>query len=163
VRDIHVCKQEDGQSVRSYVLKMKSQIDNLERLGHAMSQNLAAGLILVSLRKEYDGFVQNYNMHGMEKTVTELHVMLKLHEQTLPKIDVAPALHVIRAGKVQKKQHKNKKSQLAAKGNNQEKGKSKLAYAPKPKIPPPPKKNNLAKDAIYHQCGDVSHWKQKCP
>ncbi|GJZ95206.1 retrotransposon protein, putative, ty1-copia subclass, partial [Tanacetum coccineum] len=30
--------------------------------------------------------------------------------------------------------------QLAAKGNNQGKGKSKLSYAPKPKIPPPPKK-----------------------
>ncbi|GKB05731.1 retrotransposon protein, putative, ty1-copia subclass [Tanacetum coccineum] len=35
------------------------------------------------------------------------------------------------------------------------KGKSKLAYAPKPKIPPPPKKDNPAKDAICHQCGDV--------
>ncbi|GJX45235.1 zinc finger, CCHC-type containing protein [Tanacetum coccineum] len=34
-------------------------------------------------------------------------------------------------------------------------GKSKLAYAPKPKIPPPPKKDYPSKDAIYHQCGDV--------
>ncbi|GKF79807.1 hypothetical protein Tco_0235375, partial [Tanacetum coccineum] len=33
-------------------------------------------------------------------------------------------------------------------------GKTKLAYAPKPKIPPPPKKDNLAKDAICHQCGE---------
>ncbi|GJZ35632.1 retrotransposon protein, putative, ty1-copia subclass [Tanacetum coccineum] len=37
-------------------------------------------------------------MHGIGKTVNELHAMLKLHEQTLPKKD-APALHVIRAGK----------------------------------------------------------------
>nr|GEY87536.1 zinc finger, CCHC-type [Tanacetum cinerariifolium] len=35
----------------------------------------------------------------MEKTVNELHVMLKLHEQTLPKNN-APALHAIRARKV---------------------------------------------------------------
>ncbi|GKC84521.1 retrotransposon protein, putative, ty1-copia subclass [Tanacetum coccineum] len=56
-------------------------------------------LILVSLRKEYDSFMQNYNMHDMGKTVTELHAMLKLHEQTLPKKDDAPALHVNRAGK----------------------------------------------------------------
>ncbi|GKC19829.1 zinc finger, CCHC-type containing protein [Tanacetum coccineum] len=38
-------------------------------------------------------------MHGMGKTVNELHAMLKLHEQTLPKRD-APALHAIRAGKI---------------------------------------------------------------
>ncbi|GJV89688.1 hypothetical protein Tco_1533626, partial [Tanacetum coccineum] len=85
----------------------------------------------------------------MGKTVTELHVMLKLHEQTLPKKEAAPALHAIRAGKVQKK-HKYNKPQLAAKGNNHRKGKSKLAYAPQPKIPPPPKKDNPAKDAICH-------------
>ncbi|GKB39181.1 retrotransposon protein, putative, ty1-copia subclass, partial [Tanacetum coccineum] len=99
VREFHACKQEEGQSVSSYVLKMKSYIDNLERLGHPVSLNLAVSLILVSLRKEYDSFVQNYNMHGMGKTVNELHAMLKLHEQTLPKRD-APALHAIRAGKV---------------------------------------------------------------
>ncbi|GJX67484.1 hypothetical protein Tco_0303211 [Tanacetum coccineum] len=40
VRDFHSCKQEEGQSVSSYVLKMKSYIDNLERLGHPMSLNL---------------------------------------------------------------------------------------------------------------------------
>ncbi|GKB46360.1 hypothetical protein Tco_0897113, partial [Tanacetum coccineum] len=92
VREFHECKQEEGKSVSSYVLKMKSYIDNLECLGHSMSLNLAVSLILVSLFKEYDSFVQNYNMHGMGKTVNELHVMLKLHEQTLPKKDVAPAL-----------------------------------------------------------------------
>ncbi|GJR84834.1 hypothetical protein Tco_0155619 [Tanacetum coccineum] len=100
VREFHAYKQEEGQSVSSYVLKMKNYIDNLERIGHAMTQNLSVGLILVSLRKEYDGFVQNYNMHSMGKTVTELHAMLKLHEQTLPPKEVAPALHAIRAGRI---------------------------------------------------------------
>ncbi|GKD96109.1 retrotransposon protein, putative, ty1-copia subclass [Tanacetum coccineum] len=73
-------------------------IDNLERLGHPVSLNLAVSLILVSLRKEYDSFVQNYNTHGMGKMVNELHAMLKLHEQTLPKT-YALSLHAIRAGK----------------------------------------------------------------
>nr|GFB13207.1 zinc finger, CCHC-type [Tanacetum cinerariifolium] len=53
VREFHACKQEEGQFVSSYVLKIKSYIDNLERLGHAMTQNLSVSLILVSLRKEY--------------------------------------------------------------------------------------------------------------
>ncbi|GKF71174.1 hypothetical protein Tco_0207288, partial [Tanacetum coccineum] len=51
----------------------------------------------------------NYSMHGMGKTVNELHAMLKLHEQTQPK-QTAPALHVIRAGKVQKKKNPAKDS-----------------------------------------------------
>ncbi|GKE22425.1 hypothetical protein Tco_1433937, partial [Tanacetum coccineum] len=34
VREFHSCKQEEGRSVSSYVLKMKGYIDNLERLGH---------------------------------------------------------------------------------------------------------------------------------
>ncbi|GJV30881.1 zinc finger, CCHC-type containing protein [Tanacetum coccineum] len=99
VREFHVCKQEEGQSVSSYVLKMKSYIDTLERFGHPMSLNLAVSLILVSLSKQYDSFVQNYNIHDMGKTVNELHAMLKLHEQMLPKKDVAPALHAIQAGR----------------------------------------------------------------
>nr|GEU76812.1 hypothetical protein [Tanacetum cinerariifolium] len=36
-------------------------------------------------------------MHSMGKIINELHAMLKLHEQTLPKNN-APALHAIRAG-----------------------------------------------------------------
>nr|GEY61620.1 hypothetical protein [Tanacetum cinerariifolium] len=68
-------EQEEGQSISSYVLKMKGYIDNLERLGHPVTQGLG--------------------------TVNELHAMLKLHEQTFPKSN-APALNVIRADKVQK-------------------------------------------------------------
>nr|GEV78797.1 hypothetical protein [Tanacetum cinerariifolium] len=58
--------------------------------------SLGVSMILIGLRNEYDGFVQNYNMHSMRKTVNELHAMLKLYEQTLPKNN-APALNVIRA------------------------------------------------------------------
>ncbi|GKE25693.1 zinc finger, CCHC-type containing protein [Tanacetum coccineum] len=132
VREFHACKQEEGQSVSSYVLKMKSDIDNLEHLGHAMTQNLS------------------------------------LHEQTLPPKEVAPALHAIKAVRIQK--NKKKKSHKATKGN-QGKGKAKMGYAhvqappfaPKPKNSPTPKKDNLAKDAICHQCGEVGHWRRNCP
>nr|GFC65306.1 hypothetical protein [Tanacetum cinerariifolium] len=60
---------EEWQSVSLYVLKMKGYIDNLERLGHPVTLGLG--------------------------TVNELHAMLKLHEQTLPKNN-APALYAIR-------------------------------------------------------------------
>nr|GFB24751.1 zinc finger, CCHC-type [Tanacetum cinerariifolium] len=101
-RDFHSCRQEEGRSVSSYVLKMKGYIDNLERLGHPMTLGLGVSLILFSLLKEYDGFVQNYNMHNVGKTLNELHAMLKLHEQTLPK-SKAPVLNAIRAAELLKK------------------------------------------------------------
>nr|GEW43511.1 retrotransposon protein, putative, Ty1-copia subclass [Tanacetum cinerariifolium] len=89
---------------------------------------------------------------SLGKTINELHAMLKLHEQTLPK-NKAPALHSIRAGKVQKvNKHKKSQPQMAARGQNHGKGKNKLAYAPKPKIPPPPKREDPTKDSICHEC-----------
>nr|GEV82081.1 hypothetical protein [Tanacetum cinerariifolium] len=112
-----------------------------------------------------EGFVNlkypnhNYNMHGMGKTVNELHAMLNLYEETLPEKDVNHALHAIRAGRVQKKQ-KNK-SHKAGKGSHG-KGKGKMGNAlnnasifSKPKTPPPPNKDNPIKDAICHQCGEA--------
>ncbi|GJW86329.1 retrotransposon protein, putative, ty1-copia subclass [Tanacetum coccineum] len=54
VREFYACKQEEGQFVSSYVHKIKRYIDNLERLGHATTQNLSVNLILVSLRKKYE-------------------------------------------------------------------------------------------------------------
>ncbi|GJZ67806.1 retrotransposon protein, putative, ty1-copia subclass [Tanacetum coccineum] len=92
-------------------------------------------------------------MHNMGKTINELHAMLKLHEQTLPKNNAqlheqtqpnqnALALHVIRAGKVQKKKNKQK-LRFRARGQYQGKGKNKHAYDPKPKISPPRKRKFL--------------------
>nr|GEW22234.1 zinc finger, CCHC-type [Tanacetum cinerariifolium] len=95
-RDFHSCKQEEGQSVSSHVLKIKGYIDNLERLRHPVTLGLAVSLILIGLCKEFDDFVQNYNMHSLRKIINELHAMLKLHEQTLSK-NKAPGPHAIRA------------------------------------------------------------------
>nr|GFB49397.1 hypothetical protein [Tanacetum cinerariifolium] len=52
---------------------------------------------------------------------------------------------------------------MAVRGQNREKGKKKQAYTPKPKIPPPPKREDPAKDSIYDECGEVGHWKRNCP
>nr|GEX08091.1 hypothetical protein [Tanacetum cinerariifolium] len=40
MREFHSCKQEEGQSVSSYVLKIKNYIDNLECLGHPVTLGL---------------------------------------------------------------------------------------------------------------------------
>nr|GEV01711.1 hypothetical protein [Tanacetum cinerariifolium] len=52
---------------------------------------------------------------------------------------------------------------MATKGQNHRKGENKQAYAPKPKILPPPKREDPAKDSICHECGETGHWKRNCP
>ncbi|GJU24902.1 hypothetical protein Tco_1163523, partial [Tanacetum coccineum] len=115
---VNLEQEEDGQSVSSYLLKMKSYLDTLERLGYAMPKELG--------------------------TLAELHAMLKLHENGIPKKVETPTVLSIREGKFQKDRKKPQKAKGKAKGNN------KLAYAPKTKIPSPPKRDNLAKDSICH-------------
>ncbi|PWA89855.1 hypothetical protein CTI12_AA106730 [Artemisia annua] len=114
VRAFHACKHEEGKSISAYVLKMKSYIDQLERLGHPVSKQLGVSLILTSLSKEYDTFMQNFNMnmHGMGKTIIvhELYAMLKLHEQTLPKKDATPTMMYFKAGRIQKKNIQEQKT-----------------------------------------------------
>nr|GEV47521.1 hypothetical protein [Tanacetum cinerariifolium] len=122
------------------------------------------GLMLMTMEPEIQQNLETLHAHEMLlelntlfahlwKTINELHAMLNLHEQTLSKNN-APALHAIRAGKVQKvNKHKKSQPQMAARGQNHRKGKNKQAYAPKPKIPPPPKRGDPAKDSIYYECG----------
>nr|GEY10564.1 hypothetical protein [Tanacetum cinerariifolium] len=82
VKAFHACKQEDGKSVSSYHLKMKSYLDTLERLGYTI----------------------------MGKTLAELHAMLKLHEKGIPKKAETPVVLAIREGKIQNDK-KNRKGQ----------------------------------------------------
>nr|GEX60595.1 putative reverse transcriptase domain-containing protein [Tanacetum cinerariifolium] len=115
VKAFHACKQEDGQSVSSYLLKMKSYLEILECLGYAMPNELV-----------------------------ELHGVLKLYEKGISKKAKTPTILVIQKGKIQMEKKKPRGAKC------KDKGKTKLAYAPKPKIPPPPKRDNPAKDSFYH-------------
>ncbi|XP_071688700.1 uncharacterized protein [Rutidosis leptorrhynchoides] len=111
---------------------------------------LGVHLILTSLSKDYDGFVMNYNMHSMGKTIPELHAMLKQAKKGLPK--KTPAVLTIKEGKIQK----IKPQPASGKG----KGESKPAYTPKKKIPPPAKKEHPAKNMACHHCGQIGHWRR---
>nr|GEU40472.1 zinc finger, CCHC-type [Tanacetum cinerariifolium] len=123
VKTFHACQQEDGQSVSAYILKMKGYLDSFERLRNAMPKELGVSLILNSLSKDYDQFIQNYNMHSMGKSIVELHAMLKLHKKGIPKKAESLAVLAIRAGKIQKDKKKPKGAKV------KDKGKNKLAYA----------------------------------
>ncbi|GKA28522.1 retrotransposon protein, putative, ty1-copia subclass [Tanacetum coccineum] len=131
IQSFHACKQEEGKPVADYVLKMKGYVEKLERLGYVLPQDISVGLILNGLTKDFVGFVRNYNMHNMGKTIGEIHAMLIEYEKGLPKKAETPQVMMIKSGKIQKA---NKKS-LNAKGKNKVKGKGKdkKDYIPKPK------------------------------
>ena len=79
------CKMAPGTSVSAHVLKMKGYIDTLEKLDAPIRKELAVDLILGSLPEAYDQFIMNYNMHGMDKSLVELHGMLKNAEPNIKK------------------------------------------------------------------------------
>ena len=125
-----------GTSVSAHVLKMKGLIDQLDKLCASISHELATVLILSSLPKSYDQFVMNYNMHHMEKSIAELHGMLKNVETNIQKTN--PLLMV----------HKGEGMKRKGKGKGQSKPKAK-----KPKLP---------KEGVFFFCNEQGHWKRNC-
>ncbi|GJU90067.1 retrotransposon protein, putative, ty1-copia subclass, partial [Tanacetum coccineum] len=125
------CKEE-GKTA-AICLKMKGYVEQLERLSYVLPQDLSVGLILNGLTSDFAGFVRNYNMHNMRKTIDELHDMLIEYEKAKEK------------------------------GKANGKGKDKQVYIPKPKNLKPSAKEHPAKDDICHHCKEVGHWKRNCP
>ncbi|KAJ9552587.1 hypothetical protein OSB04_016632 [Centaurea solstitialis] len=82
-RALNACKMAKGTSVSAHVMEMKKHINHLERLGHPVPLQLATDTILNSLSDDYKQFVINYNMNNMDKTVAELHSMLKTAELSM--------------------------------------------------------------------------------
>ncbi|GKB71991.1 hypothetical protein Tco_0933403 [Tanacetum coccineum] len=127
IQTFHACKQEEGKPVGPYVLKMKGYVDQLERLGCMLPQDISVGLMLNGLTSDFVGFVRNYNIHNMGKTVGELHALLIEYEKGLPKKVATLQVMAIQGGRIQKA---IKKSQNAkGKGKGKGKGKDKRGRA----------------------------------
>ncbi|GJT29900.1 hypothetical protein Tco_0910175, partial [Tanacetum coccineum] len=116
IQTFHACKQDEGKPVGAYVLKMKDYVEQLERLGYVLPQDISVGLILNDLTSDFVGFVRNYNIHNMGKIVGELHALLIEYEKGLPKKAATPQVMAIQGGRIQKA---NKKS-VNAKGKGKE-------------------------------------------
>ncbi|GJX10475.1 retrotransposon protein, putative, ty1-copia subclass [Tanacetum coccineum] len=154
IQTIHACKQEEGKLVAAYVIQMKGYVDQLERLGYMLPQDLIVGLILNGLTKDFAGFVRNYNMHNMGKTIGELHDMLIKYEKSLPKKAETLQVMMIKGAKIQKAKKKSLKAKGKGKANG--KGNDKQVYIPKPKNPKPSAKEYPAKDDTCHHCKERS-------
>src|SRR5664279_4924187 len=108
------CKMAEGSSVSAHVIKLHGYVQKLGALGVPFPSELGTDIILNSLPPSYAGFVMNFNMHGMNKSLAELFVMLKIAEQDIQK----NTNHVMMLNKTT--QFKRKKS-----GGQKKKGKGK--------------------------------------
>ncbi|GJU89135.1 hypothetical protein Tco_1301558 [Tanacetum coccineum] len=78
---------------------MKSYLDKLERLGHPMPHMLVVNTVLGSLPNLFNNFVMNYSMQGWDnKSIEELHAMLKTGHKNVPSKIVVSSLHMFRDG-----------------------------------------------------------------
>ncbi|GKD21354.1 retrotransposon protein, putative, ty1-copia subclass, partial [Tanacetum coccineum] len=160
IQTFYACKQEEGKPVVAYVLKIKGYVDQVKHLGYVLLQDLTVGLILNGLTKDFAGFVRNYNMHNMGKTIGELHDMLIEYEKGLPKKADIPQVMMIKSGKIYKANKKSLKAKGKGKSNGN--GKDKQVYIPKPKNPKVTAKEHPAKDDTCHHYKEVGHWKRNC-
>ena len=88
VKSLMDCKHQDSTSVCTHVQKMKAYIDRLGNLGVNLPTELAIDIVLNSLSGAYKQFIVNFNMNNMnnmDKTLMELHGMLKTVEASMGK------------------------------------------------------------------------------
>jgi hypothetical protein len=80
---LFVCKLVEGSPVSPHVIKMMGYIETLIKVGCEIMDDLATDVILQSLPVSYELFIMSFHMNGMEKTVAELHGMLKTAEDSI--------------------------------------------------------------------------------
>ncbi|KAJ9565413.1 hypothetical protein OSB04_001379 [Centaurea solstitialis] len=154
------CKMIKGTSVSDHVMKMKWHLDHLERLGHPVPLQLATDTILNSLSDDYKPFVVNYNMKNMEKSIAELHSMLKTTELNMGTKNKTKDVLMVRDGGVKKKNGHTSiskgKGPVQAVQSAPKKGKGKGKGK---KVKP----NKSSTENRCFTCNEVGHWRQNCP
>lgn len=158
-RALNTCKMAKGTSVSVHVMKMKGHMDHLERLGHPVPLQLATDMILNSLSDDYKPFIVNYNMNNMEKSIAELHSMLKTAELNIG-TKSKDVLMVDNGGGKKRKRRSGKgkgktepgQSAPKAKVNGNGNGKGKKF-----------KPNKARAENRCFKCGEVGHYKVNCP
>lgn len=150
-RQILETKLKKGEPVSPHVLKMIGLIENMSRLDQQFSQEMAIDTILHSLHSGYDQFKLNYSMNSLDKTLTELHGMLKTAEKTL-KSDKQDVL-MVRGGKFKKS---GKKRNAKKGGNKASPTKQTGAKSAKRKVSQPTSES----ECFY--CKKKGHWKRDC-
>src|SRR5215216_5764207 len=145
--NFYSCKMEENSFVSEHILRTSGYHDHLTQLGVNFPDDCVIDKVLQSLPPSYKGFVMNYNMQGMEKTILELFAMLKAAVVEVKKehqvLMVNKTTSFKKKGKVKKGNFKKNSKQVAAPGK-------------KPKSRPKPETECFC-------CKGTGHWKRNCP
>jgi hypothetical protein len=147
---LFACKLAEGNPVSPHVIKMMGYIETLTKLGCKSKNDMATDVILQSLPASYESFIMNFYMNGMEKTVVELHGMLKIAEDSIKK-NPNQVMMV-------QKEKKKRKCWMPPKG----KGKKKVSEESSSSKPKTKGKSDPSPDKEcfhYHKKG---HWFRNC-
>ena len=121
---------EENSSIGEHILRMSRYHHHLTQLGVDLPIDCVIDRVLQSLPPSYKGFVMNYNMQGMEKTIPELFSILKAAE-----VEIKKEHQVLMVNKTTSFNKKGK----GKKGNFKKTGKQIAAQVKKPKSGPKPK------------------------
>jgi hypothetical protein len=147
---LFVCKLAEASLVNPHVIKLMCYIETLDKLGCELKDDLATDAILQSLPVSYEPFIMNFHMNGMEKTVAELHGMLKTAEGSIKE----NPNHVMMVQKEKKK----RKRWTPPKG----KGKEKVSDEPSSSKPKTKGKLASSPDEECFHCHKKGHWFRNC-
>ncbi|KAL4324276.1 hypothetical protein GQ457_11G024160 [Hibiscus cannabinus] len=84
------CKMSEGSPVEAHVIKMMGYIQMLEKLRSPLKDELATDAILQSFPDRFNPCVLNYNMNEINKTLSQLLVLLQNVESHMKKMDLSP-------------------------------------------------------------------------
>ena len=79
------CKMEEKSSINEHLLRMSGYYNHMTQLDCKVDEDSVIDRVLQSLPPSYKGFMMNYNMQGMHKTIPELFAMLKAAEVEINK------------------------------------------------------------------------------
>ena len=143
-------KMTEGSSLDTHMLRMTSDVEQLEKLNSPLSKEFVTDVILNSLPPSYSNFIRNYYMLGMDKSLQELKGMLRIADGDMKK---SSSILVIQEGARKIKKMKRKATPKMA---PKYKGKGKMV---------PNQNTSKAKastsDCFY--CQGNSHWRRNCP
>jgi gag-polypeptide of LTR copia-type len=68
----------EGSSLNTHMLRMTSDVEQLEKLNSPLSKEFATDVILNSFPPNYSNFIRNYHMLGMDKSLQKFKEMLRI-------------------------------------------------------------------------------------
>nr|AAS01945.1 putative polyprotein [Oryza sativa Japonica Group] len=145
-KSLFACRLAEGNPVSPHVIKMIGYTESLDKLGFPLNRELVTDLILQSLPPSFEPFIMNFNMNNLNRTLAELHGMLKTAEESIKK----NSNHVM---VMHKRKPNNKKSGQKRKLNSDEITSTSNS---KTKV----QKTGPAKDAECFFCKETGHWKR---